>query len=81
MQHVVDIIAAFLCLTDFPVNLCEKMEATTYDYDYTDEPYTPVEPCDRDSDNNLGAHLSILFYFMFLFSLCGNGLVLVIIHR
>lgn len=59
-----------------------KMETTTYDYsDYSDEPYTPVTPCNRDSDNNLGAHLSILFYFMFLFSLFGNGLVLVIIHR
>ncbi|XP_041817607.1 C-C chemokine receptor type 3-like [Chelmon rostratus] len=58
------------------------METTTYDYsDYSDEPYTPVTPCNRDSDNNLGAHLSILFYFMFLFSLFGNGLVLVIIHR
>ncbi|XP_076617922.1 C-C chemokine receptor type 3-like [Chaetodon auriga] len=58
------------------------MEATTPDYsDYSDEPYSPVPPCSRDSDNNLGAHLSILFYFMFLFSLFGNGLVLVIIHR
>ncbi|XP_068604186.1 C-C chemokine receptor type 3-like [Brachionichthys hirsutus] len=58
------------------------MEATTYEYsDYSDEPYTPAPPCRRDSDNDLGAHLSILFYFMFLISLLGNGLVLVIIHR
>ncbi|XP_051266227.1 C-C chemokine receptor type 3 [Dicentrarchus labrax] len=57
------------------------METTTYDYDYTDDPHTPVAPCNRDSDNQLGAHLSIIFYFMFLFSLFGNGLVLVIIYR
>ncbi|XP_038579009.1 C-C chemokine receptor type 3-like [Micropterus salmoides] len=52
-----------------------------YDYNYTDEPSTPVPPCNRDGDNNLGAQLSILYYFMFVFSLFGNGLVLVIIHR
>ncbi|XP_044196402.1 C-C chemokine receptor type 1-like, partial [Thunnus albacares] len=40
-----------------------------------------VELCNRDSDNLLGAQLSTIYYFMFLFSLFGNGLVLVIIHR
>ncbi|GLD47520.1 C-C chemokine receptor type 3-like protein, partial [Lates japonicus] len=57
-----------------------EMETTTYDYDYNTE-ITPITPCRTDSVNNLGAHLSILYYFMFLFSLFGNGLVLVIIHR
>ncbi|XP_028289019.1 C-C chemokine receptor type 1-like [Parambassis ranga] len=55
------------------------METTTYDYDYSDGPDTA--PCSRDSDNNLGAQLSILYYFMFVISLFGNGLVLIIIHR
>lgn len=58
------------------------MESTTFDYDdYGYENSTPVSPCDRESDNLLGAHLSIVFYFMFFFSLFGNGLVLVIIYR
>ncbi|XP_018529138.2 LOW QUALITY PROTEIN: C-C chemokine receptor type 3-like [Lates calcarifer] len=60
------------------------METTTYDYDYgnySDEQYSSITPCRTESVNNLGAHLSILYYFMFLFSLFGNGLVLVIIHR
>ncbi|XP_040921205.1 C-C chemokine receptor type 3-like [Toxotes jaculatrix] len=57
------------------------MESTTSYYDYSEDPHTPIPPCQRDSDNNLGAQLSILYYFMFLFSLFGNGLVLVIIHR
>ncbi|KAM3593020.1 uncharacterized protein V6R79_004364 [Siganus canaliculatus] len=52
---------------------------TPFTYDYSD--YTPVHPCERDRDNALGAHLSIFFYLMFLFSLFGNTLVLVIIHR
>uniref|UniRef100_A0A4W6BSY5 G-protein coupled receptors family 1 profile domain-containing protein n=1 Tax=Lates calcarifer TaxID=8187 RepID=A0A4W6BSY5_LATCA len=56
------------------------METTTYDYDYNTE-ITPITPCSTDSVNNLGAQLSTLYYFMFLFSLFGNGLVLVIIHR
>ncbi|XP_069575452.1 C-C chemokine receptor type 3-like [Brachyistius frenatus] len=55
------------------------METTTFDY--SDEPYTPVAPCSGDGDNNLGAQLSVLYYFMFVFSLLGNGLVLVIILR
>ncbi|XP_051910150.1 C-C chemokine receptor type 3-like isoform X2 [Hippocampus zosterae] len=60
------------------------MEATTYDYDYdnySDDPARLVAPCDGDVDNYVGAQLSILYYFMFLFSLFGNGLVLTIIYR
>ncbi|XP_053268708.1 C-C chemokine receptor type 1 [Pleuronectes platessa] len=37
--------------------------------------------CVMDDYNTLGARLSILYYFMFLFSLCGTVLVLVIIYR
>ncbi|XP_077365253.1 C-C chemokine receptor type 3-like [Festucalex cinctus] len=58
--------------------------ATTYDYDYdnySDDPTTLVAPCNRDVDNYVGAQLSILYYFMFLFNLVGNGLVLTIIYR
>ncbi|XP_070784677.1 C-C chemokine receptor type 3-like [Enoplosus armatus] len=55
----------------------------TYDYDYSNysEEFTSATPCYRDDDNNLGAQLSTLYYFMFVFSVFGNGLVLVIIHR
>ncbi|XP_029385411.1 C-C chemokine receptor type 3-like [Echeneis naucrates] len=58
------------------------MENTTFDYDYnySDDPH-PVKLCRRDGDNTLGAHLSTIFYFMFLFSVFGNVMVLVIIHR
>ena len=59
------------------------MESTSLLYDYIyevdDEPL--VAPCSRDDENLLGAQLSTIYYFMFLFSLFGNGLVLVIIHR
>lgn len=59
------------------------MESALYDYSY--ENYTdtdpPVAPCDRESENYVGSQLSIIYYFMFLFSLFGNVLVLVIIHR
>ncbi|KAG8009311.1 C-C chemokine receptor type 1 [Nibea albiflora] len=58
------------------------METTSTEYDYntyTGEP--PVSPCSFEDSNILGAHLSVLFYFMFLFSVCFNVLVLVIIHR
>nr|XP_033964834.1 C-C chemokine receptor type 3-like [Pseudochaenichthys georgianus] len=52
-----------------------QMETTTYDYDYL--PYQePISTID-----SLGSQLSILYYFMFLFSLFGNGLVLVIIYQ
>ncbi|XP_022068407.1 C-C chemokine receptor type 3-like [Acanthochromis polyacanthus] len=57
------------------------METTTFDYDYDNSSAEPVTPCSRDGDNNLGAQLSVLYYFMFVFSLLGNGLLLVIIHR
>ena len=63
------------------------MESTTpdyndiYDYDYDNDNETSVGPCSRDGENLLGAQLSTIYYFMFLFSLFGNGLVLVIIHR
>uniref|UniRef100_A0A3P8SXS6 G-protein coupled receptors family 1 profile domain-containing protein n=1 Tax=Amphiprion percula TaxID=161767 RepID=A0A3P8SXS6_AMPPE len=60
------------------------METTTFDYDYSnysDDGVGPVQPCSRDGDNNLGSQLSVLYYFMFVFSLLGNGLLLVIIHR
>lgn len=56
-----------------------NMETTTVFYgDYS---YETSGPCRQDSANYLGAQLATLFYFMFLFSLFGNGLVLVIIHR
>ncbi|XP_068565558.1 C-C chemokine receptor type 1-like [Cebidichthys violaceus] len=60
-----------------------EVEPTTYDYDYSNESdeQTAVPPCRLDRVNYLGAQLSILFYFMFLFSVLGNGLVLLIIHR
>uniref|UniRef100_A0A8C3AJ11 Chemokine (C-C motif) receptor 12b, tandem duplicate 2 n=1 Tax=Cyclopterus lumpus TaxID=8103 RepID=A0A8C3AJ11_CYCLU len=58
-----------------------KMELSTSDYDYSNYSDEPVPPCSLEAVNYLGAQLSILFYFMFLFSIFGNGLVLVIIHR
>ncbi|XP_067433598.1 C-C chemokine receptor type 1-like [Thunnus thynnus] len=65
------------------------MESTTpnniYDYYNTNDSdsynSTPVGLCTSDGENLLGAQLSTIYYFMFLFSLFGNGLVLVIIHR
>nr|QZC92275.1 chemokine (C-C motif) receptor 12b [Sebastes schlegelii] len=58
------------------------METTTYDYsDYSADPFTPAESCKVERINYLGAQLSTLYYFMFLFSLFSNGLVLIIIHR
>ncbi|XP_067433594.1 C-C chemokine receptor type 3-like isoform X2 [Thunnus thynnus] len=62
----------------------EKMESTTpdyYYYYYEDNDNGTHGPCNRDSENLLGAQLSTIYYFMFFFSLFGNGLVLVIIHR
>ncbi|KAF3703319.1 C-C chemokine receptor type 1 [Channa argus] len=55
------------------------MNTTTEDYDTYGS--TPVGLCNRDGDNNLGAKLSFFYYFMFLSSIIGNGLVLFIIHR
>lgn len=58
-----------------------KMQTTTLDYGeiYKDDP--TYEICNRDEDNMLGAYMSILYYFIFFFSVFGNVLVLVIIHR
>ncbi|XP_016531100.1 C-C chemokine receptor type 1-like [Poecilia formosa] len=54
----------------------------SYDYDsYSDLPTEPKGPCDHNSSNLLGAQISVLYYFMFAFSLLGNGLVLIIIYR
>ncbi|XP_019956963.2 C-C chemokine receptor type 3-like [Paralichthys olivaceus] len=55
--------------------------AFDYNYSIYNDSDDDFAPCDRNKDNIFGAQLSILYYFMFLFSLCGNGLVLVIIHR
>ena len=57
------------------------METTTWDYDYGNVTVEPVAPCSRDGDNNLGAWLSIVYYFMFVFSLFGNTLVIIVIQR
>ncbi|KAL6098175.1 uncharacterized protein ACO6RY_13527 [Pungitius sinensis] len=57
------------------------MTFSTPDYDYSDSNMEPVPPCSVESVNLLGAQLSIFFYFMFVFSVVGNGLVLFIIHR
>ncbi|XP_053198184.1 C-C chemokine receptor type 1-like [Scomber japonicus] len=58
------------------------METTTLDYYYGNYSYEElVEPCDSEAVNYLGGQISFIYYFMFLFSLVGNGLVLVIIHR
>ncbi|XP_053186782.1 C-C chemokine receptor type 8-like [Scomber japonicus] len=54
----------------------EKMEDyTSYNYSYDDK------RCDYDAIKYLDVQLSYTYYFMFLFSLVGNVLVLVIIHR
>ncbi|TKS88067.1 C-C chemokine receptor type 1 [Collichthys lucidus] len=59
------------------------METTKFDYnyDYDNDTSTPATSCNLEYSNIVGSHLSILFYFMFLFSVCFNVLVLVIIHR
>lgn len=58
-----------------------EIKTTTIDYDayYSNE--EPVGPCNVDAENLLGAYMSSLFYFIFFFSVFGNTLVLVIIHR
>ncbi|RVE59052.1 hypothetical protein OJAV_G00200400 [Oryzias javanicus] len=50
-----------------------------YDFNYTDGTAKPI--CSPKHSNDLGSKLSVLYYFMFIFSLLGNSLVLVIIHR
>lgn len=60
------------------------METTTFDYYYGNETADPSmlkSLCSHDGDNKLGAQISSLYYFVFVVSLFGNGLVLVIIHR
>ncbi|XP_062297937.1 C-C chemokine receptor type 3-like [Scomber scombrus] len=62
----------------------EKMENITFyynSYDYNDSDEGPVEICNSEAVNYLGAQISLIYYIMFLISLVGNGLVLVIIHR
>lgn len=70
----------FLCFLTDCLPLCDssKMETTTSDYDYN---FTAIQPCNPDNNNLFGARLAVLFYFMFLFSVLGNGLVLVIIYK
>ncbi|XP_029003121.1 C-C chemokine receptor type 3-like [Betta splendens] len=61
----------------------ELTQATTL-FDYSSYPTGSEEPviiCARNDDNYFGAQLSILYYFMFLFSFFCNGLVLVIIYQ
>lgn len=55
------------------------METPTYEY--YESTGLLAEPCMRVSDNILGAQLSILSYFMFVFNLTVNGIVLIIIYR
>ncbi|XP_053186778.1 C-C chemokine receptor type 8-like [Scomber japonicus] len=43
--------------------------------------YDDYEICNIEDINYLGVQLSFIYYFMFLFGLVGNVLVLVIIHR
>ncbi|KAM6971538.1 C-C chemokine receptor type 3-like [Tautogolabrus adspersus] len=57
------------------------MASTTIDYANEYGESTPVEPCDRTDDNIFGGYLSVLYYFIFFFSVSGNMLVLVIIYR
>ncbi|KAJ3594939.1 hypothetical protein NHX12_004244 [Muraenolepis orangiensis] len=48
----------------------------TEDYDAV-----PVHVCERKNENHLGSQLSVFYFLMFVLSLIGNGLVLVIIYR
>ncbi|XP_043960801.1 C-C chemokine receptor type 3-like [Gambusia affinis] len=52
--------------------------STSDSWNFTDK---PVELCFRDDDNKLGANLSYIYYFMFVFNVITNLLVLVIIHQ
>ncbi|MEQ2162916.1 hypothetical protein GOODEAATRI_024885 [Goodea atripinnis] len=56
------------------------MLSTTSGYVPENTTHQQFEPCSRDGDNSLGAHLSFLYYFMFVFSVVTNVLVLVIIR-
>ncbi|XP_007560704.1 C-C chemokine receptor type 3-like [Poecilia formosa] len=57
------------------------MTQTNISYVTSKVPEEPVEPCSRDDDNIVGAYLSYIYYFMFVFSVITNLLVLVVIHR
>ncbi|KAM4543621.1 C-C chemokine receptor type 1-like isoform 1-T1 [Fundulus diaphanus] len=57
------------------------MTPTTSGYSSKNTTDERSEPCNRDGDNSLGSHLSILYYFMFVFSVVINVLVLVILRR
>ncbi|CAJ1081951.1 C-C chemokine receptor type 3-like [Xyrichtys novacula] len=61
----------------------EMPATTTIDYDafYSNQNITAVAPCDRSTDNYMGAYMSTFYYFIFFVSVLGNLLVLVIIHR
>ncbi|KAK0148502.1 C-C chemokine receptor type 3 [Merluccius polli] len=52
-----------------------------YSLDTIDYNPGPVPVCERKDDNYLGAQLSVFYFIMFVLSLVGNGLVLVIIYR
>ncbi|KAM6953371.1 C-C chemokine receptor type 1-like [Aplochiton taeniatus] len=53
-------------------------EETTIDYDYSG---LPIELCSRHDDNTFGARMSLFYYLIFVVSLLGNGLVLLIIYK
>ncbi|XP_054893932.1 C-C chemokine receptor type 3-like [Poeciliopsis prolifica] len=57
------------------------MTETNNSYITSNTSEKPVGPCSRDDDNKLGANLSYIYYFMFVFSVITNLLVLVIILR
>ncbi|KAM4543659.1 C-C chemokine receptor type 3-like [Fundulus diaphanus] len=57
------------------------MTPTTSGYSSNNTTDEVFEPCNRDDDNSLGAYMSILYYFMFVFSVFTNVLVLVILSR
>ena len=65
-------------------NSTQRM-TTYWDYDLQDDNSSDDDAeeqwCDRSGDNHLGAQLSHLYLIMFVLSLLGNGLVLVIIYR
>ncbi|KAG7217569.1 hypothetical protein INR49_021363, partial [Caranx melampygus] len=65
-----------------------EMETATPEYIYQNDYYgnssdtlhSSNGPCHKGGVNKLGAHISTIYYFMFLISVLGNGLVLFIIH-
>ncbi|XP_012715037.3 C-C chemokine receptor type 5 [Fundulus heteroclitus] len=57
------------------------MTPTTSGYSSKNTTDKEVGPCNREGDNSVGAHLSVLYYFMFVFSAVINVLVLAILRR